>query len=522
MTGFNLLTRARVLATAALLAFVACDKDPSAPEILDLEPRLTNVDTVGTQEALTVMFARAVSAQSALDPANFVVTDLCTGLRIPGSLRLSADSLSVSFSPAQSLNFLTPLEIRVQNILDSRGQGLRAPLIDTVITRAPPVSDVSWSFLNSPTNDLVTGVFFVTPQFGYINSLGGSIFVTENGGVTFREAFKAPNINFLRQIHAFTRDTAFVVGAINVAGVTRGALFRFTDTSVVTDARLDPIFQTPTINEIPSGLGVTRLSDGYRAVFGGQSSGPFAYVYDSRLNTTTRATIAVASATSPGFTGIAISRDGRNAAISTRIRLPGAAIFTQSLAFRSTDGGLTYVQATPSQGTNGQNGIFALNGVNFRTNTEALLLGDSSVIARFDVTTGAITRLGLGNGIPQSTAVPNPVTGVITTTIFSFNRASFTDDGQTGWVVGSTSVRTPGVPDVSNGVILQTTDGGNTFTRQAIAGAPQNGLGFSRVVQVQALSPQFAALSGAEGLVAARRGDAQRTVAACSFINPRT
>jgi photosystem II stability/assembly factor-like uncharacterized protein len=69
-------------------------------------------------------------------------------------------------------------------------------------------------------------------------------------------------------------------------------------------------------------------------------------------------------------------------------------------------------------------------------------------------------------------------------------------------------------------VILQSRDGGQTWTRQAIAGAPENGLSFPPVATVQALTRDFAVLGGSNGLVAARIDDSRPAASACSFTQP--
>ena len=519
MSVFHVTARARaVLFAVAALMFAGCDKDPNKPDDSELVATLDagiNTDSLGTQDPITIRFNRPINAQSALDPANFIVIDSCTGLRVPGSLRLSPDSTSVTFSPSVRLAFLTSLQIRVQNILDTGGRTLRAPFVPATNLRTapPPVGDVSWQLSNSPTSDLIGGVWFVSPTVGYINTIGGEIFFTDNGGISFRAQFKSSQISQLRQIHAFTRDTAFVTGTISITGVgTRGALFRSTNLSQPNAVRLDTI-RTLGVNEFPGGLSITRVPSGFVGVIGGQGRGPIAFRYDSRNDSFVRATGFRAE---PGFTGIAISPSAMGAVLVARERPVGAPSFNKGALFRSLDSGKTYTEVVlPS--ANNTTGIFALYGVNYRTASEAIIVGDSSVIARFDVRMGTVTRLT--GGVPQSSVITD-ANGVTTSITYRFNRSSWAPEsnGQVGWVVGETTIRRTGSPDVSKGVILQTTDGGTSFTRQAILGAANNGEDFPRVNEVFALNSQFAALGGFQGLVAVRNGT---TVVAgagvCSF-----
>jgi photosystem II stability/assembly factor-like uncharacterized protein len=185
---------------------------------------------------------------------------------------------------------------------------------------------------------------------------------------------------------------------------------------------------------------------------------------------------------------------------------------TTGLLYRSADSGSTYSQVTlPAN-------VFGLFGAGFVDDNTALVVGDSSVILRMDVTTGTLTRLGAAQGIPQ-TVIDTTASGTRTT--FRFTRVDFVTGTQVGFVTGTVTRTRPGLPNVITGIILITRDGGQTFTRQAIQGAPNNGEDFPSVNDVQALAIDFAALGGSQGLVAARTADVQTGGQACSFTtNP--
>jgi hypothetical protein len=209
-------------------------------------------------------------------------------------------------------------------------------------------------------------------------------------------------------------------------------------------------------------------------------------------------------------TGIALSHGASHAALT----ILGFGAAPRTNAYRSTDGGLTYVDVPlPGPPTSP---AFILNGVGFVNDRVALLLGDSSTIIRMDASTGALTPLGAAAGIPQTTV--DPVTQATTT--YTFTRASFVPGTQTGWVVGSSVRRQQGVSNVVTGVILMSTDGGNTFVRQAIQGADDSGQAFPPVGDIFALQTDFAVLSGLQGLAAARTAASQVAPAVCSFDVP--
>jgi hypothetical protein len=497
--NYSALCRRAFCAAVVVLTVTACDDDPNAPGTGALDLTIITPDTIGRQEAIRVVFNRPVSPQTAVDPANFVVTNLCNGLRVEGSVRLSGSGDTLTFTPGTALPFLTELGVRIQNILDLQGVSFATPITFTLITQRPPVSDVSWAFLNSPTNDFVTGVNFADRNVGYLSTLAGQVFRTENGGSTFAARFKAASISFTRDIHAFGNDTVFVVATQLAGGPPQGVLLRSIDAGLSFQVQGAPFGGIPTAMQMRNIGG-----NNFAAVIGGQQAGPVARRWTSTGGFTT-ATGLPGSTTQ--FSNIALSSDAVRAVLTVR---QGAA-FAFGNAVRSIDGGATYTPI-PLPAT-----TFALLGAGFVDNNTALLLGDSSTVLRANIATGAAAvPLGAAEGIPQTTV--DAGTGAVTT--YSFIRADFVPGSQVGWIVGQSTTRRPGASDILSGVILISRDGGNTFTRQAIAGAPDNGLSFSPALKIQALANDFAALSGLGGLVAARTADTPGTVAACQFTNP--
>jgi hypothetical protein len=478
-------------ALALLTLSTACDDDPTEPSVGDLTADVSiTPDTLGVQEAIRIVFNRSVDAATALDPANFVVTDLCDSLRVAGSVRLAGDTLI--FSPSERLEFLTLLSVRVQNILGTDGLALRQPIVFQRITRPPPVSDASWAFLNSPTNDFVTGINFANPDLGYLVTLGGSVYRTVNGGAVFGARFNTPNITEIFNIETFGGDTVLMVGATLSGGSPRWTVFRSLNGALT--------FQPANLVGVTLyGAQFRRTASGVIGVVGGQSATPGVFRYRSDTHALTAAS-GIPGANSVLFTDVALSADTIHS-VATFFDF-----FTNlGSAYRSVNGGASYTALTLP--ANPQ----PLFGTGFINSNTALLLGDSSEVMRVDLTTGTVTRLGATQGIPQTDIAGNAIT------VYTFTRARFTDDGQLGWIIGYLTRRLPGSPDVVQGVILQSRDGGQTWLRQAISGAPENGLAFPPVRTVQALSRDFAVLSGDNGLVAARVDDSRPAAGACSF-----
>jgi photosystem II stability/assembly factor-like uncharacterized protein len=490
--------RRLALLTYALTGFLfaACDDDPGAP--VDVFPghSLEAVpDTLGVQQAIKVVFEDSLLAATALDPANFVVTNLCTGLRIPGAVRLAGDTLI--FTPSQPLPFLTLLGVRIQNLLTPSGRPMPAPITFQRITAPPPISDQTWRFLDSPTNEGLTGVSFVDSLLGYIVGAGGTVYRTTDGGQSFIVRFKDINLTTPADIRAFGPDTVFMVGSLRVGTGTVRALFR----SINGAQTFEPAVQTGEFLFVNAMRRVNGVPEG---IFGGISATPALYRYFGATNTATRGSGHQTSGWL--LTSADLSPDANRALAAFR----GLSNPQLGAAALSLDGGLTYTPLTlPAN-------VYGLGAAGFVDNATAVIAGDSSVVLRFDASSAAPTFTLITAGVPQTER--NAATGEITA--YSFGDIRFAPGTTTGWMTGSFVRRRPGTPDVAGGVILQSDDGGVTWRRQAIATALENGLAFNPVFDLQALTRNFAAVVGRNGLVAARTDTTRTGLTACSLNAP--
>jgi photosystem II stability/assembly factor-like uncharacterized protein len=479
---------------AAFLLAVGCDDDPTRPEVPAVSATLVGSDTIGVQDPIRVRLAGPFDPSTVLNPENFVVIDLCSGLRVTGALRLNGDTLS--FAPSSALPFLTPLAVRVQNILDTLGRAQDLPFTFRIITERPPVSDITWDLLNSPTNAFVTGISFVDSLYGFLSTQGGELYRTENGGQTFAAAFKQLDIRATRNVRTLTRDTLYVVGAPSFGGTTftTAALFRSTDaadTLTIAFTANPANFLTLSLRRMGAAAPVM--------VIGGNQGALAAWRFDEATDSVH--TFGPVGG-QLGF-GADLSYDASHA-----VMVGANDAQTVGVAYRSTNGGRSYTAVSLPAPT------LPLRGAGFVNNTVAFLLGDSSTVLRVDAATGTTTSLGAAQGIPQTSR--DATTGE--SRVFTFTKAEFPQNsGGVGWIIGFETVTRPGQPDVRRGVILMSRNGGGSFVRQAVRGTPDNGLGFAVVNDIQAVSNRFAAASGATGFVAARKSDTQAAVAACSF-----
>lgn len=491
----------------ATLFLGGCDKDPSAPERVIITPRLAIAtdSVISRQGSIRVLFSGPVNHATALDPGNFVVTNTCTGLPVAGSLRFSGDTLI--FAPSQALPFLTGLSVRIQGVLDENNNAMEQPVIFRLRTENPPVSDVSWEQLASPTNDFLAGVSFIDRDFGMISSGNGGVYRTDNGGTSFAALYKNLDVTGTANIRLASRDSAYMVGAPSFGGssFSATALFRTTD-----GGHTFPIvFSQDPANMFSLALR-TRTGAAPEMVIGGSvpgGSGPSmaAWRYDQQKDSIARFVAAEAGT----FGNMAeISPDGANAVLVGGQIIPAGVPTAVGAAYRSTDGGRSYTKVTLPTSAR------ILNGAGFINNTDTFLLGDTSTVLRLNTTTGVVTALGAAQGIPQSSL--DPATGTQLTYIF--RRAAFAPDDRTvGWIIGVLVRRVPGQADVRRGVILITRDGGQTFTRQAVSNAPENGLGFPELSDISVVNKNFAVVVGDAGFIAARKSDTQNFAGLCSF-----
>lgn len=496
----SILLRSVVALGAIALTVGGCDSNPTRPTPINFNPKLANAtDSVITRQgSIRIVFGGPVNQATALDPGNFVVTNNCTGLPVPGSLRFVGDTLV--FTPSEALPFLTALTVRIQGVLDTNDNAMPLPVIIHLRTENPPVSDVSWAQLASPTNDFIAGVSFFDRDFGFISTITGGVYRTDNGGQSFAAFFKSPDVTGTRDIRLVTKDSMYMVGAPSFGGKTlsASALFR----SIDGGHTFDTVFTEDPANIFSLAL-IKGAGGDPLMVMGGSKGSMFAWRFDQQKDSIARFGPVGGSV----FGNMAdISPDGANAVLDG-FQVVG----TQSavgIAYRSTDGGRSYTQITLPANTH------LLRGLGFINNTDAFLLGDTSTVLRVNTTNGSVTALGATNGIPQTQS--DPATGTLV--VYLFTRARFApDDPNLGWIIGTVVRRVPGQADVRRGIILMTRDGGQNFTRQAVSNAPENGLGFNELRDIAVLSKDFAVVVGDAGFIAARKSDTQNFATLCSF-----
>lgn len=501
------------LGLAALGGVVACDDDPTAPGLVDLTPVVINDSVIGRQEALRFVFNTRIDPRTALDPENVVVTNLCTGLRITGALRVGTDSAggrdTLIFSPSQTIPFVTPIIARVQNILSLAGQGMQSPFILRVRTENPPVADVSWEEQDSPTQDNSSGIFFLDRNRGFYTTITGTLYRTVSSAQQWAFLFKSADLTNTRSIRAATADSMYMTANTSLGGTSFSAtaLFRSVDSgrtfsSLFVEGTGD--MQTMTMRKLAGRRPVLFIA------------GNIARLTTWRWDENTSSLVRFGPVGTLVFgQGGDLSPNGANAVAVGFTPVAGGTL--NAAAYVSGDSGKTFTQVTTIPA-----GIRRLRGAGFINDTDAMLIGDSSAVLRFNTTTGAVTSLGAAQGIPQRTVDPD---GTITT--YHFKKAEFAPNNrQVGWIIGFSVRDRPVGGDIKRGVILMTRDGGASWTQQAVVGADESGLGFSPLGELPGqgdlfvLANDFAITAGDEGFIAARAADIQNVTGVCLFTTP--
>ena len=505
--------RALFLGLGAIGAIAACDDDPAAPARIVLEPVVLNDSIIERQEALRFLFPARIDPRTALDPENVVVTNLCTGLRITGALRVGTDSAggrdTLIFSPSQTIPFVTPIIARVQNILTSSGQSMAGPFIVRARTEDPPVADVSWEERDSPTQDNGSGVFFLDRDRGFYTTITGTLYRTLNSALQWGFLFKSPELTNTRNVRAATPDSLYMTANTSLGGTSFSAtaLFRSVDSgrtfsSLFVEGLGD--MQTMTMRKLAGRRPVLFIV--------GNVARLTTWRWDENTSTLTRfgpvGTLVFGQ-------GGDLSPGGARAVAVGFTPVGGGTL--GAAGYVSSDSGKTFTQVTTFPA-----GARRLRGAGFINDTDAILLGDSSTVLRFNAATGAVTSLGAAQGIPQRTVEQD---GTITT--FHFKKAEFApNDRNIGWIIGFSVRDRPAGGDIKRGVILMTRDGGTSWTQQAVDGADENGLGFPPLGELPGqgdlfvLANDFAITAGDEGFIAMRPADIQNVTGVCLFTTP--
>jgi hypothetical protein len=471
-----------VALSIATLLVSACDDDPSNPAV---NFALTGCPT-GPQQVnsnIALVFTRPV-APNTVTQGNVVVTSAVNGLELPGTLSLSPDGTTITFRPSEPLPFQTQLRIRVQNLLSANESAPMTVTLCTLTTVPPPITQLFWNTLPGVSGSAIRGGSMFVADSGYVIVSTVPVFRRTVGG--WRVVFSQPyfssgnDVSFVSANHGFTAHQ-------DVRGF-RGAVLETKDGA----ASFDTIFFIP--RESINRLFFRKRGATDVAPFGVLGGGTTVNGRFLKYRPETGRIDSVANFTNTAnVTDIDFApADSTNGIAVTGGTLFSDGSFTPGRVYQTTNGGGGW-----SEVAGGVAPQAAVNwgGVARRANGTVFVTGGGGYVLRLTPSGGGytVTQI-LGNVVPN----PDPTNFQA----LQFNDVEFSPDNDNlGWIVGAVLVSGLGEPPRFQGLIFETRDGGQTWTRQGVRGAEAFGASFARLNRIVAFSSASVWLLGDGGTV---------------------
>lgn len=483
------MTTKRLVTLAALVAagIVACDKDPSAPNLAAFSLTACPTGNLPANAPITLNFTQPVSP-STLSGANFIVTNAATGFEIPGGLALSSNGTQIVFTPSAPLPFGETLSIRVQNLLSVDGTVPLDVRVCNVLTEPPPIAEVVWNELPRATGGILTGASMYMPDSGWVAATQVPLYrrVGDRWEVRFNQPYFAASydVDFVSPLHGWashfdTRNSRGVITRSRDGGLNFDTVFTI-GAQLITRLRVD--------------------SARTGALFGIGGGGSFSQATFYKLNPSTdgwRTTKTFSGpANSNGFSSVAdidyVATDTAHVvAVSRGVRINGSTvIFIPGRVYQSADAGETWAEIPGTAADSGK--IVSYNGVARRSNGDVYVTGGNGYFARIANGTNAVTRINLGIVSRDSTDYQALI----------YNDVQFAPgNDQIGWVVGSFVTAVQNGEPRRIGLIFQTRDGGATWVRQGVRGVDDYGATFPALTRIEPYSATNVWLVGDGGTV---------------------
>ena len=459
---------ASLTSLSALLLIAACDKDPS---VAPLAFQVTcPTGTLDVNAPILLTFSAPVSAAS-VSLASIVVTD-STGLQVAGSVNL-VNGTTVRFVPSAPLPFGAKLRLRIQNILAEQ-DNFPLPLTVCALTTQPPPLQPAWALLPQPTGSSLLGVSLVTADTGYVASALVPIFRGTAKG--FDPVFNLPyfsqafDVSFATSTHGFAShfNTRTLRGVINETfngGLTWDTLYS-AGTSI----------QRVCTNRIRS------ASDTLFLVAGGGT--PTLAVFHKYTPATRSFAVQQSSITGAVADIDFTATDTVNGVAATNgvTRTPFGRVFT------TANGGTTWCDAGFAAPAN----VVTYFGAARRASGDLFITGGNGYAIRIHPS-GTVDTL-----------VKGAVSSIDSTRFAAliYTDVEFApDNDQKGWLIGARQAGIVGGIAQFEGLIFQTTDGGATWVRQGVRGAPNTGETFPRLNRISIFDQNHVWIVGDGGAV---------------------
>jgi len=460
---------ASLTSISALLLIAACDKDPSVTPITFQVTCPTG--TLDVNAPILLTFTAPVSASS-VSLASIVVTD-STGLPVPGAVNLS-NGTTVRFVPSAPLPFAAQLRVRIQNIL-AEENNTPLPVTVCALKTQPPPLQPAWSLLPQPTGSSLLGASLVTADTGYVASALVPIFRGTAKG--FDPVFNLPyfsqafDVSFATSRHGFAShfNTRTLRGVINET-VNGGLTW---DTLYSTNTSIQRVFTNR----------IKTASDTLFLVAGGGT--PRLAVFHKYTPATRSFTLQSSSITGAVADIDFAATDTVNGVAATN----GITATPFGHVFTTANGGASWAELP---GYTAPADVVTYFGAARRANGELYITGGNGYAIRIR-TSGVIDTLLKG----AVSSIDSARFGALIYTDVEFAP----DNDLKGWIVGARQTAiVSGIPQFE-GLIFQTTDGGVTWVRQGVRGAPNTGETFPRLNRISIFDQNHVWIVGDGGAV---------------------
>ncbi|HKO15994.1 MAG TPA: hypothetical protein VJU87_07125 [Gemmatimonadaceae bacterium] len=415
---------------------------------------------------------------------NVVVSDAATGIELPGALRLNNTSTgsTIDFTPTAALPFSTHLRIRLQNLLRLETNTPIEVTVCDVLTAPPPITQLFWSRLPDVTGDRLVGASLFSADSGYV--ISAAVPVYRRQGNEWVPVFDQPyfyrgeDVSFVSPTHGFTGHYD--------SRISKGFVLE-----TMTGTAYDTIASSPAFESITR-LYMVPGSDGavqFGVAGGGGGLGARLYKYD--VPSDRFASVAFFNPTAQiadiDFTS-GDTADG--VAVSTGFGLVGSPV-APGRVLVTADGGATWSEVSNAAASQ----AVAYYGTARQANGNIWVAGGNGTLLHLvpdgsgAYTVNQVSLPGLTN--PDTT---NYQSLILTDVEFA------PGNDQVGWVVGA-QIFTQNRISNYRGIIYGTSDGGATWTRQGVQGAPDFGASIPRLNRIDALSATSVWIVGDGGIV---------------------
>ena len=466
---------------AAAIAVASCDKDPAAPsDVLTLLACPTG--NVLVNASIPLQFSQPVRA-STVSGANVIVTNGATGIEVPGALSLDATGTRVTFAPSSSLPFGIVLGIRIQNLVSANGGAPLGVVVCNVATQAPPIAEVVWNQLDSPTGTDLYDASLFAPDSGWAASIAVPLYRRYGAGweVRFNQPYylRSYGVDFVSASHGYgahldQRNARSVITESRDGGTTFDTVF----TRAGFDVQRLWIDSTRSFNKLfgVAGGGRTTTASFYKL----QPASRTFSVTSEFDQTSSIGDIDF----SPNDTlnGFAVSQ-------GVRVLLTPPTVYPGRL-FKTTNGGASWTEVPGARADTFT--VITYKGVARRKNGDVFVTGGNGFVGRFAGGVAPVAKIDLGLVSRDS----------LNTTALIYNDIEFApDNDQYGWIVGAQLIGFIAGTPRYQGLIFATRDGGTTWIRQGVVGAADYGALIPALRRVEVFSSTKVWIVGDAGTV---------------------